>query len=92
MRELLERMTHLKADHDPDAWPAVQMRELTRLMDAIDYYKADNVRLAGSLEEIERASRSILGELANSAKKNRLEQAISDARIVLYPEDTPGMR
>jgi len=31
MKRLIERMRTLEADHDPDSWPAVQMRDVSAL-------------------------------------------------------------
>ena len=35
-KKLLARMRALEADHSPDGWPAVQMRDITALCDAVD--------------------------------------------------------
>ena len=36
MRELIERLRVLEQDHEPDGWPAVRMRDITALLDALD--------------------------------------------------------
>jgi len=36
MSEASERLRRLTADHDPDAWPAVQMRDITAVLDELD--------------------------------------------------------
>lgn len=35
LAELMGRMRSLEADHTPGGWPAVQMRDITALCDAI---------------------------------------------------------
>ena len=45
--ELLARMRLLEIDHEPEGWPAVQMREITALCDEIDrleYCKSSYVK------------------------------------------------
>ena len=34
--KLVKRMRSLEADHEPDGWPAVRMRDITALCDAVD--------------------------------------------------------
>lgn len=34
--EFLDSMRSLKDDHEPDGWPAIQMRDVTRLVEIID--------------------------------------------------------
>lgn len=36
MRELIERLRVLEQDHEPDGWPAVRMRDITALLDALE--------------------------------------------------------
>jgi hypothetical protein len=36
MNDLIERMRLLERDHEPDGWPAVQMRDITALLDALE--------------------------------------------------------
>lgn len=35
-KELVQRMRSLEADHEPDGWPAVRMRDISALCDAIE--------------------------------------------------------
>ena len=36
MTDLIDRMRALQADHEPDGWPAVQMRDITALVGMVD--------------------------------------------------------
>jgi hypothetical protein len=36
--ELVSMMRLLEQDHDPDGWPAVQMKDISALCDAIEWY------------------------------------------------------
>lgn len=37
---VVARLQLLEIDHEPDGWPAVQMRDITRLRHALDFYRA----------------------------------------------------
>lgn len=34
--QLIKRMRNLEINHDPDGWPAVQMKDITKLCDIIE--------------------------------------------------------
>lgn len=62
MEELLMRMRLLEVDHEPDGWPAVEMRDITALLDEIDRrcIKQDRVNnlekaLRDTLRQLEKA-------------------------------------
>ena len=44
-QELTERMRGFEIDHDPDGWPAIQMRDISAMCDAIESLLAENERL-----------------------------------------------
>ena len=41
---LVERLRLLEADHEPDGWPAVQLRDITALCSEIDRLRAALLR------------------------------------------------
>lgn len=41
MDELIERLRLLEQDHEPDGWPAVRMRDITALLDALEAARED---------------------------------------------------
>ena len=41
MTDLLDRMRALQADHEPDGWPAVRMRDITALVGMVDAMRAE---------------------------------------------------
>src|SRR5690554_1645070 len=41
MIDLIERLRLLEQDHEPDGWPAVRMRDITALLDAIEAARVD---------------------------------------------------
>ncbi|MCD1628294.1 hypothetical protein [Marinobacter shengliensis] len=43
MDDLIERMRTLEQDHEPDGWPAVQMRDISALCDALEAARAQSV-------------------------------------------------
>ena len=48
-RELIERMRGFEIDHSPDGWPAIRMREISAMCDAIESLLAENERLKAEL-------------------------------------------
>ena len=50
--ELIERMRSFEADHDPDGWPAIQMREVSALLDEIERLNGVSCQLARELEDL----------------------------------------
>ena len=42
LAELRERLRSFEADHTPDGWPAVRMRDITALLDDLDNARSDN--------------------------------------------------
>lgn len=57
MNDLIERMRLLELDHEPDGWTAVQMRDITALLDALEVALEDAERLDW-LEEQAQTSRT----------------------------------
>ena len=75
MGEASERLRALAADHSPDGWPAVQMRDITSVLDELDAMYA-----ARAATEIEwHQLRQRLVELrAISHPQNEHNRAIDD--------------
>ena len=48
-QELIERMRVLEIDHEPNGWPAIQMRDISAMCDAIESLLAENERLKAEL-------------------------------------------
>ena len=46
MSDLIERMRSLEQDHEPDGWPAVQMRDLSALCDLVEAAGGQSVQPA----------------------------------------------
>lgn len=36
---LFARLRLIEIDHEPDGWPAVQMRDITRILNALEFYR-----------------------------------------------------
>ena len=45
MDDLVERLRLLEQDHEPDGWPAVRMRDITALLDALEAAREDAERM-----------------------------------------------
>jgi len=75
MSEASERLRLLESDHSPDGWPAVQMRDITSVLDELDAMYA-----ARAATEIEwHQLRQRLAELrAISHPQNEHNRAIDD--------------
>lgn len=65
---LIERMRAFEADHVPDGWPCIRMREITALCDAVEAARA------AALEEAAEACES-------EAENWRGEQSVIDFRL-----------
>ena len=48
-QELIERMRGFEIDHDPKGWPAIQMRDISDMCNAIESLLAENERLKDEL-------------------------------------------
>jgi hypothetical protein len=84
IRELVERMRCLELDHEPEGWPAVRMRDITALLDALGTSNSQVARLAGALEELARAVRHFQTPPINRGKRARLAAAVKDANADLF--------
>ena len=47
--DLIERLRLLEQDHESDGWPAVRMRDITALLDALEALRAEVERLTDCL-------------------------------------------
>jgi len=48
--KLIERVRVYEQDHAPDGWPAIKMRDVSALADAIESLQAENERLKADRE------------------------------------------
>ena len=80
-QELIERLRGFEIDHSPDGWPAIRMREISAMCDAIESLLAENERLNHNLTSTEQTMR----EYQELAAK-RLEEIAKyrDAPVVAY--------
>lgn len=56
-QELIERMRGFEIDHSPDGWPAIRMREISAMCDAVESLLAENERLNHNLTSTEQTMR-----------------------------------
>ena len=82
-QELIERLRGFEIDHSPDGWPAIRMREISAMCDAIESLLAENERLNHNLTSAEQTMR----EYQELAAK-RLEEIAKyrDAPVVAWVE------
>lgn len=51
--ELIERLRNFEQDHKPDGWPAIQMRDVSELLNALEAQDRELVeQLVGALKQI----------------------------------------
>ena len=50
-QELIEQMRVLEIDHEPNGWPAIQMRDISAMCDAIESLLAENERLNAEIDK-----------------------------------------
>jgi len=48
--KLIKRMRTLEIDHEPDGWPAIRMRDISALCDAVERANLELERLQASIE------------------------------------------
>ena len=79
--DLIERMRSFETDHTPDGWPAIRMRDISALCDAIESLLAEVSRLTHNLQVTEQTMR----EYQELAEK-RLEEIAKyrDAPVVAW--------
>ena len=82
-QELIERLRGFEIDHSPDGWPAIRMREISAMCDAVESLLAENERLNHNLTSTEQTMR----EYQELAAK-RLEEIAKyrDAPVVAWVE------
>ena len=51
MSDASDRLRRLEADHAPDGWPAVQMRDLTAILDELEALREAHTRLSAIYTE-----------------------------------------
>lgn len=56
-QELIERLRCFEIDHSPDGWPAIRMREISAMCDAVEYLLAENERLNHNLASTDQTMR-----------------------------------
>ena len=56
-QELIERLRGFEIDHEPNGWPAIQMRDISAMCDAIESLLAENERLKHNLQATEQTMR-----------------------------------
>ena len=56
-QELIERLRGIEIDHEPNGWPAIQMRDISAMCDAIESLLAENERLKHNLAVTEQTMR-----------------------------------
>ena len=56
-REQIEWLRGFEIDHSPDGWPAIRMREISAMCDAIESLLAENERLKHNLTTTEQTMR-----------------------------------
>ena len=82
-KELIERLRSFEIDHAPDGWPAIRMRDISAMCDAVESMLAENERLNHNLTSTEQTMR----EYQELAAK-RLEEIAKyrDAPVVAWVE------
>ena len=93
MSEASERLRLLAADHAPDSWPAVQMRDITAVLDELDAMHAAReatecepyVSLVASIAKLTKRLETLrrqLGELYYSPALT-MREGNSDLRLII---------
>lgn len=93
--EILQRVRTMEADHDPDGWPAIRMRDVREMADVIIAQQRTLKAVAKVCREL-RKSRKPVNEhdqvRAHAATKRACADAVVAALTVKQPAKTAGTR
>lgn len=91
--EVIARMRLLEVDHDPDGWPAVQMRDISELLSEIESWREqesqrtdDAVQFAAERDEAIAENRRLRAALNEIRESTYLRHATSVAAAALGHE------
>lgn len=99
MRELIDRLRVLEQDHEPDGWPAVRMRDITALVDALEAAQRDaclmlvaDIRFAcgDNGKRMQPELVEFIRGLAEDAAKWRALDAAATGEVVEVGDDESG--
>lgn len=68
-KELIERLRSFEVDHQPDGWPAIQMKYVSALLDALEQAQAERAALQADLD----AHQTAFHSLSDSTKASDAE-------------------
>ena len=89
-RSIVEDMRGFEIDHEPDGWPAIQMRQISALCDEIDRLREDEKRLDWLADKDNEIGNVQLPERCVIANLHSLRAAIDMA--MLLPSNAGGKR
>lgn len=72
--DVVSKMRALEADHKPDGWPAVQMRDISTLCYMIEDYRRDSAIYETAFDEAE-------ADVKQSVQKQMAELRAENARL-----------
>ncbi len=79
IEKLIERMRILEANHEPNQWPSIRMRDISALCDAVDDLVARNVELKRLAQALLAALEGEAMGISNVAGILRSAKALSNA-------------
>ena len=80
MIDLIERLRLLEQDHEPDGWPAVRMRDITELLDALEAARESLDREAALKGGVEHQRDTLWAEL-EAAREDACVALVADIRF-----------
>lgn len=90
MSDIVKRLRLLEADHPPDGWPAVQMRDITALLDEVERLAADDITWRSAQKACEHCAPDIAADNRKLAADNRKLVRVLQASVSLVCGPTWG--
>ena len=93
MNDVIDNLLLLEVDHDPDGWPAVQMREISEVCERAKKAEAERAELQQQLLAEHQECVDALSKIDElEAERDELEARVNDLEEIMRLIDYNGIR